>query len=163
MPGGPITTFSPGWRRLMGRVLRWARVFLLGLLLITGAAYWISRGCSAVVLKRYEHAVPPSSIQTLDDFLRWQSAIRSCREVKVRGVTYYHIIGPNAHAVASGGALYVFDAKGNFVGWSLDSGDVMRKEAIFYPEWWLPKSSSSGEISLGELKKKVQCRRSEPS
>jgi len=94
-------------------------------------------------------------IQRFDDFLQWGPEIRSCHELELRGVAYFHIIGPNARPIASGGALYVFDARGNFVGWSRDSGDIMRNEAVFYPNWWLPKSSRLQEISLTEIREKV--------
>lgn len=73
----------------------------------------------------------------------------------LRGVTYFHIIGPDARTFASGGALYVFDANGNYVGWSRDEGDIMRNEGVFYPRWWLPRSSSVSDISLDELKDRI--------
>src|SRR5690606_405312 len=87
-----------------------------------------------------------------EDFVDWQKDIRRCHEVQVRGVTYFHVIGPHARHLASGGALYVFDVNGNFVGWSSDVGDVMRNEAIFYPGHWMPDSSTVTELSYDALK-----------
>ncbi len=137
----------------MKEVVVGARTILLAILVLTGACYWIARGYSA--LGTYDHAVPPSSIQTFHDFLKWQSEIGYCLEVEVRGVTYFHVVGPIARTVASGGALYVFDANGNYVGWSRDCGDVMRNEAVFYPGFWLPRASSGKKLSLEELKERI--------
>lgn len=135
--------------------IRLARFATLTILVVTGVLYWVSKGFIALQNQRYEDAVPPSSIQTIHDFLQWQTEIRLCREVDVRGVTYFHVIGSDARAFSSGGALYVFDANGNYVGWSRDSGDVMRNEGVFYPRWWLPQSSSVTDISLDELKGRI--------
>ncbi len=125
---------------------------MLVILVVSGVIFWVVIGCAKVGEIKYGHAVPPSSIQTFNDFLQWQTQIRYCFEVDLRGVVYFHVIGPNARSLASGGALYVFDANGNYVGWSQDSGDVMRDEAVFYPRWWLPDGAfSRTEISLEEL------------
>jgi hypothetical protein len=144
-----------GCARSSGLLPRWIRLTILGLLAATGTVFWTVKGCEFAEHRIRKNAEPPSTIQTFQDFLRWQTEIHACSEVQVRGITYFHVIGPDACFLPSGGALYVFDAKGNFVGWSPDSGDVMRKEAIFYPKWWLPKESHSRPISLEELKRAI--------
>lgn len=144
---------------IMGRIFRWVKSIIFCVLLVTGILFWCSKGCQITSMRKYPHAVPPSSVQTIEDFLQWQKEIQSCQEVQVRGITYFHIVGPIAHRTPSGGALYVFDAGGNFVGWSIDSGDVMRHEAIFYPGFWLPEDSSWKEISLTELKERLKVKR----
>lgn len=100
---------------------------------------------------RYRHLEPDETVQTIDDFLARKIEIYHCFQVDLRGVTYYHLIGPYARSFPSGGALYVFDAHGNYVGWSRDRGDVLRKEAIYYPDFWLPDDAyTSTELPLDE-------------
>lgn len=122
---------------------------------VIGVLFIMSRGCVALLDRPFADAEPPPKIQTFEDFVGWQKDIRSCHEVQVRGVTYYHVVGPHARHLASSGALYVFDANGNFVGWSQDVGDVMRNEAIFYPNWWMPDASSATEITYDALKERL--------
>ncbi|GMV95004.1 MAG: hypothetical protein AMXMBFR82_47820 [Candidatus Hydrogenedentota bacterium] len=101
---------------------------------------------------RYKYLEPDETVQTLDDFLARKIEIQNSYVIEVRGVTYYHLIGPFARSLPSDGALYVFDARGNYVGWSRDSGDVLRTEAIFYPAWWLPKDAyTKVELPLEEI------------
>jgi len=83
--------------------------------------------------------------------------IRFCHELERREAIHFHNIGFNSPPMASGGALYVFYARDNFVGWSWDSGDVMRNEAVFYPNWWLPTNSHLKKISLTEIREKISC------
>lgn len=139
----------------MNHAIKLAGRAVLAILIVTGALWWLSKGRDALLNQSYDQSEPPASIQTFNDFLQWQSEIRGCLEVDVRGVTYYHVIGPKARNFASGGALYVFDANGNYIGWSTDAWDVMRNEAVFYPDFWLSESSSVTEISLDELKERI--------
>lgn len=105
---------------------------------------------------RYRYLEPDETIQTLDDFLARKIEIQNSYVVEVRGVTYYHLIGPFARSLPSDGALYVFDAHGNYVGWSRDRGDVLRREAIFYPDFWLPDHAyASSEIPLEEVTERI--------
>lgn len=109
------------------------------LLMLTGGMMWLGVGLQSIWHENFKEATPPSSIQTFDDFLKWQKEIKFCNKVTIRGVSYYHVVGPYARNLPSGGALYVFDAKGNYIGWSEDCNDVMRNEGVFYPEFWLKK------------------------
>jgi hypothetical protein len=149
-------------RRKTNRVAL-VRNFLIASFVALCVLLWVPRYIIKLNDLRYDHAVPPSRVQTFDDFLSWQPEIRACREVDVRGITYFHVIGPIARTLNSGGALYVFDTGGNYVGWSKDVGDVMRKEAIFYPDWWLPDESTVKEISLDELKARLSERSNDAS
>ncbi len=145
----------------MNRTLVWLRNAVVAVLVLASFALWIPRGYIAFKDKQFDHAIPPHSVQTFHDFLEWQSEIKGCREIEVRGVTYYHVIGPAARTLPSGGALYVFDANGNFIGWSKDVGDIMRNEAVFYPNWWLPEGSSMKVMSIDELKERLSSRSTE--
>ncbi len=144
----------------MKRVVKWTREIVQAVAVAACVLFLLPRGCDMVL---YKHLVPPSSVQTFDDFLEWQIPVEYCYEVNLRGVTYYHVIGPDARTLPSGGALYVFDAKGNYIGWSRDVGDVMRKEAVFYPHFWLSEGDySTTEITLDDLKERLQSNAAEP-
>ena len=66
---------------------------------------------------------PPWSIQTLDDFRKWRPRYDQAMKLESRGSAYYLIFGERARTLASGPSGYLFDARGNFVGWILDTGD----------------------------------------
>jgi len=66
---------------------------------------------------------PPWSIQTLDDFRKWQPRYDQAVKLESGGSAYYLIFGERARTLASGPSGYLFDARGNFVGWILDTGD----------------------------------------
>lgn len=66
---------------------------------------------------------PPWSIQSLDDFRKWRPRYDQAVKLESRGSAYYLIFGEKARTLASGPSGYLFDARGNFVGWILDTGD----------------------------------------
>jgi hypothetical protein len=81
-----------------------------------------------IALKVQDHdlrsaAEPPLSVQTLDDFRKWRPQYGAAFRVEARGLPYYLVHGERARALASGPSGYVFDGRGNFVGWILDTGD----------------------------------------
>ncbi len=66
---------------------------------------------------------PPWSVQTLDDFRKWRPQYENAFRAEARGSVYYLVHGERARALASGPSGYVFDERGNFVGWIRDTGD----------------------------------------
>jgi hypothetical protein len=68
-------------------------------------------------------AEPPWSIQTLDDFRKWRPRYDQAVKLESRGSAYYLVFGERARMLASGPSGYLFDARGNFVGWIQDTGD----------------------------------------
>src|SRR5262245_49222627 len=66
---------------------------------------------------------PPWNVQTLDDFRKWRPQYDQAIKLESRGSAYYLIFGERARTLASGPSGYLFDARGNFVGWVLDTGD----------------------------------------
>ena len=66
---------------------------------------------------------PPRSMQTLDDFRKWRPQYGNAFRVEARGSVYFLVHGERARALASGPSGYVFDGRGNFVGWIRDTGD----------------------------------------
>jgi len=68
-------------------------------------------------------AEPPRSVQTLDDFRKWRPQYGNAFRSESGGSVYYLVHGERSRALASGPSGYVFDARGSFVGWILDTGD----------------------------------------
>lgn len=68
-------------------------------------------------------AEPPWSVQTLDEFRKWRPQYGNAFRSETRGSVYYLVHGERARVLASGPSGYAFDGAGNFVGWTLDTGD----------------------------------------
>jgi hypothetical protein len=66
---------------------------------------------------------PPQGVQTLNDFRKWRPQYDRAFKVEAGGSTYYLVHGERGRVLASGPSGYVFDARGNFVGWIRDTGD----------------------------------------
>ena len=66
---------------------------------------------------------PPWSVRTLDDFRKWRPQYDQAVKLETEGSVYYLIFGERARTLASGPSGYLFDARGNFVGWIRDTGD----------------------------------------
>jgi len=81
-----------------------------------------------IAMKVQDHGLreavqPPWSVNTLDDFRKWRPQYEKAFRIEARGLVYYLVHGERARALASGPSGYVFDGRGNFVGWILDTGD----------------------------------------
>ena len=46
---------------------------------------------------------------------------------------YYQLLGPAGRWLSSGPSAYAFDERENFVGWSVDSGDVHAPAVVYVP------------------------------
>lgn len=66
---------------------------------------------------------PPWSVLTVDDFRKWRPQYGNAFRIEARGAVYTLVHGERARVLASGPSGYVFDGRGNFVGWILDTGD----------------------------------------
>ena len=66
---------------------------------------------------------PHWSVQPLDEFRKWRPQYGNAFRIETRGSAYYLVHGERARALASGPSGYVFDGRGNFVGWIRDTGD----------------------------------------
>ena len=66
---------------------------------------------------------PPFSVRTLDQFRKWRPQYEKALTLEREGSTYYVVFGERARALASGPSSYLFDARGAFLGWMLDTGD----------------------------------------
>jgi hypothetical protein len=75
-------------------------------------------------------AEPPLALQTLDDFRKWRPQHGSAFRFETRGSVYYLVHGERSRVLASGPSGYVFDGRGNFVGWILDTGDESRLRIV---------------------------------
>ncbi len=68
-------------------------------------------------------ANPPLNIRTLDDFRKWRPRYDQAVKLESGGTVYYLVYGEKARTLASGPSGYLFDARGNLLGWVLDTGD----------------------------------------
>jgi hypothetical protein len=66
---------------------------------------------------------PPWSVRTLEDFRRWRPQYSEALRVEAGPSVYYLVHGERGRTLASGRSGYVFDERGVFVGWILDTGD----------------------------------------
>ena len=66
---------------------------------------------------------PPRAIETVSDFRKWRPHYDKAYKVEARGSVYYLVHGERGRVLASGPSGYVFDERGNFVGWIQDTGD----------------------------------------
>ena len=66
---------------------------------------------------------PPRAIQTVSDFRKWRPHYDKAFKFEARGSVYYLVHGERGRVLASGPSGYVFDERGNFVGWIHDTGD----------------------------------------
>lgn len=68
-------------------------------------------------------AEPPLEVRTVADFRKWRPQYEQAVRVEAGGSTYYLVFGERARMLASGPSGYLFDARGNLLGWVLDTGD----------------------------------------
>lgn len=66
---------------------------------------------------------PPFSVRTLEHFRKWRPQYEQAIRLESGGSTYYLVFGERARSLASGPSSYLFDARGAFIGWMLDTGD----------------------------------------
>lgn len=111
------------------------RRFIEILLMLLGVA-----AIPVIALQVQDHAMrgavePPWSVNTVDDFRKWRPQYDKAFRAEAGGSAYYLVHGERGRVLASGPSGYVFDERGNFVGWIRDTGDdsylriVMGREA----------------------------------
>jgi hypothetical protein len=66
---------------------------------------------------------PPRSVQTVSEFRKWRPQYDRAFRIEARGSVYYLVHGERGRVLASGPSGYVFDERGNLVGWIQDTGD----------------------------------------
>ena len=81
-----------------------------------------------IAMQAHDHGMrgivePPWSMLTLDDFRKWRPQYDKAFRVEAGGSAYYLVHGERGRLLASGPSGYVFDERGNFVGWIRDTGD----------------------------------------
>jgi hypothetical protein len=68
-------------------------------------------------------AQPPWEVRTLADFRKWRPQHDQALKLESGGFTYYLVFGERSRVLASGKSGYLFDERGNLIGWVLDTGD----------------------------------------
>jgi hypothetical protein len=95
------------------------------LFLGSGVLFWVAIPMRFQSDARVQDASPPRAVRTLSDFLAWHPGPGEVFRVTVRGSTYYLLGGDEVYPLNSGPSAYTFDANGNYVDWTPDSGDVL--------------------------------------
>ena len=90
---------------------------------------------------------PPRSVLTVDDFRKWRPQFDKAFRVEAGGVGYYLVHGERGRLLASGPSGYVFDERGNFVGWIQDTGDDSYLRIVMDEAGRKPLSASGISIS----------------
>ena len=68
-------------------------------------------------------AAPPWNVNTLTEFRKWRPQYEQALKLEYGGATYYLVFGERVRVLASGKSAYLFDARGNYIGWVRDIGD----------------------------------------
>jgi len=92
-------------------------LMLLGVLGIAIVAMHVRDGAMRSAVE------PPWGVRTVEDFRKWQPRRETALRAEVGGSVYYLVHGERGRMLASGPAGYLFDERGNFVGWTQDTGD----------------------------------------
>jgi len=75
---------------------------------------------------------------------------QSDTKVIVSNTVYYQLFGPSGSDLPSGPAAYTFDAKGKFIGWTKDSGDIFEPSVVYSP------TAKSEDLSVEEVRAVMQ-------
>ena len=90
-------------------------------------------------------AQPPWEVRTLADFRKWRPQFEEAHKLETGGSTYYLILGERSRALASGKSGYLFDARGNLIGWTLDLGDETYLRVAVDP------SARKGSLKISQI------------
>ena len=114
-------------------------LMLLGLLALP--ILWIKHEDSG--LRRA--AQPPWEVRTLADFRKWRPQYEEALKLQSGGSSYYLVLGEHSRALASGRSGYLFDERGNLIGWTLDlSDDNTLRVAV-------DQSARKGSLKTGQI------------
>ncbi len=93
-----------------------------------------------VAFERIDRArnTPPATVQTFNDYMKWQTKHRNAEEWRSDGEWYLLMSGPFTGLLPSGSTVYAFDSSGRMVDWTLDNGEDPRFQTKWYgeaPKW----------------------------
>jgi hypothetical protein len=90
-------------------------------------------------------AAPPWSVNTLAEFRKWRPQYQQALKLEYGGATYYLVFGERARVLASGKSAYLFDARGNYIGWVNDIGDDQ------YLRIAISQDARKGSLDVGQI------------
>ena len=103
----------------MGMAWKFVQIVLMGTGLIALPIAWMIYQDG----ESRRAAEPPLSVNTLAEFRQWRPQYEQALKLEYGGATYYLVFGERARVLASGKSAYLFDARGNYIGWVRDIGD----------------------------------------
>lgn len=104
----------------------------------------------------FAKAQPPNEVTDFKSFLKWMRHPRGAQRISENNLVYYRITGPEGRSFASGPSAYLFNEKGELVGWTPDIGAVPIAGLRFFTNATVERVSLSSIESL--LKKKAAAR-----
>jgi hypothetical protein len=120
--------------------LKW----ILGPLLLVAA--WLA--VEAVLRHR---AQPPTTVRTLDDYLRWQTRHPTAVLAEINGRTSLLMYGPRSTLLLQAGPpVYAFDGSGRLVDWTADCG----RDRRFQNQWLFPPMRAT-KVPAGEVRERL--------
>ena len=90
-------------------------------------------------------AEPPWSVTTLAEFRKWRPQYEQALKLEYGGATYYLVFGERARMLASGKSAYLFDARGNYIGWVRDIGDDQHLRIA------INQDARKGSVPVGQI------------
>ena len=114
------------------------------------AAAWL-----AVEAVLRDRAKPPTTVRTLDDYLRWQTRQPTAVMAEIDGRTSLLMYGPRTTLLLQAGPpVYVFDASGQLVDWTVDCG----RDGRFQSRWLFPPMRAT-QVPAGEVRERLAATR----
>ena len=107
-------------------------------------------GIAIIAMRVQDHGLregvsPPWSVRTLEDFRKWRPQYEQAVRLEYEGTTYFLVFGERARILASGPSSYLFDARGNLIGWTLDTGDDT------YLRVAVDQSARKGSLNISQI------------
>lgn len=106
--------------------------------------------CIAADRIPYSQAKPPKTVTDVASCLAWLEHPMNAYKITDGDTVYYRVTGPAGRFLASGPSAYTFDARGKFVGWTADVGDLPT------PGLHISTDAKRENISLENLRRSVQ-------
>jgi hypothetical protein len=87
-------------------------------------------------LRLYIRVIPPPSVGTLREFLKWHPYDNRFFRHQTSGATFVEVFGSNGSLTSSGVSGYVFDSSGHLIQWTPDVGD----DGPYQARWQEPRT-----------------------
>jgi hypothetical protein len=125
----------------MGSAWKFVRIVLMGIGVLALPIGWMIYQDG----ESRRAAAPPWSVNTLAEFRKWRPQYEQALKLEYGGATYYLVFGERARVLASGKSAYLFDARGNYIGWVRDIGDDQHLRIA------INQDARKGSLNVGQI------------